>query len=103
MYVSSPPISSIFSLETVPYKMIATASFKIPSPKRTAFKTGNFSAFISEFAATVSVAHRTLLKIKISVMVRTLKILLMSTKYPASSKNPITVPTIPRKLMIPKF
>jgi hypothetical protein len=83
--------------------MMATASLRIPSPKRTAFRTGNFSAFIKELAATVSVAHKTLLRTKTSVSVSTSKILLIKTKYPASSRKPITVPMMPRKLIIPKF
>jgi hypothetical protein len=87
----------------VPKSIIATASFKIPSPNRTAFKTGNFSAFINALAATVSVAHKTLLRINISVRVSTSKILLISMMYPEINKNPMTVPTIPKKLIIPKF
>lgn len=45
----------------VPNKIMATASFMIPSPKRTAFRTGNFYGFIRDIAATVSVAHSTAL------------------------------------------
>jgi len=48
-------------LDIVPNKIIATASLMIPSPKRTAFKTGNFYGLIRDIAATVSVAHRTAL------------------------------------------
>ena len=40
---------------------MATASFMIPSPKRTAFKTGNFYGLIRDMAATVSVAQSTAL------------------------------------------
>ena len=41
--------------------MIATASFMMPSPNSTAFKTGKSSYLTRDNAATVSVAHRTLL------------------------------------------
>lgn len=54
-------------------------------------------------AATVSVAHRTLPSISISVSVRAWKKLLIRIRYSARSMNPITVPTMPRKLIIPKF
>jgi len=103
LYVNSPPVSSSFSFETVPNKIIATASLRIPYPNSTAFNTGNFYAFIKEFAATVSVAQRTLLKINISVKLRALKILFKNIRYPAIKRNPITVPMIPKKLIIPKF
>jgi hypothetical protein len=43
-------------------RIIATASLIIPSPNNTAFKTGKVYCFIKERAATVSVAHNTLLK-----------------------------------------
>ncbi len=90
-------------METVPKRIIATASLRIPSPKRTAFKTGNFSAFIREFAATVSVAQSTLLSINTSVRLNISKKLLRNTRYPASNTKLIAVPNIPKKLMIPKF
>lgn len=70
LYVISPPASANCRLDIVPKRIIATASFRIPSPKRTALSTGNFSTLIKELAATVSVAHRTLLRTKISESVR---------------------------------
>lgn len=79
-YVNYPPISSNFSFETVPNNMMATASFKMPYPNRTALRTGNFSALMSEFAATVSVAQSTLLRINTYVMVNTSKILLITIR-----------------------
>jgi hypothetical protein len=84
--------------------MMATASFIIPSPKRTAFKTGYFYGFISDIAATVSVAHRTLLNINTYFRVKVLKITL-STKLRKidNNTNPIIVPITPKKLIIPKF
>lgn len=59
------PESKNFSFDIIPKSIIATASFKIPSPKRTEFSTGNFYALINEIAVIVSVADRMLLNIKI--------------------------------------
>lgn len=73
------PVSESFNSETVLNKIIATASFIIPSPKRTALRTGYLSGYarndltlMSAIAATVSVAQRTLLIIIISVKLKTL-------------------------------
>jgi len=83
---------------------MATASLIIPSPKRTAFKTGNLSGLIRDIAATVSVAQRTLLNNKTYLRVNVLKITL-STKLKNIDRlaNPIIVPITPKKLIIPKF
>jgi uncharacterized membrane protein YciS (DUF1049 family) len=76
----------------------------IPYPNSTAFKTGNFYGLISEIAATVSVAHSTLLTIKIY-----LKVKIPKNKLSKKSKNnvkqikPIMVPKMPKKLIKPKF
>ena len=55
-------------------------------------------------AATVSVAHNTLDKMKTSVKVKELKnmllIIMMTTD---KNRNPSTVPITPKKLIIPKF
>jgi hypothetical protein len=64
-YVNYPPVSSMCNFDMVPNRMMATASLRMPSPKSTALRTGNFSTLIIEFAATVSVAHITLPKIRI--------------------------------------
>lgn len=84
--------------------MIATASFIIPSPKSTEFKTGYFSGLINDIAATVSVAQSTLLNIKTSLRVKVLNMTLSTRlKKVAKHINPIIVPITPKKLIIPKF
>ena len=85
--------------------MIATASFTIPSPNRTAFRTGNSYCLIRVNAATVSVAQRTLLSIITSGVLSSppkmkwLKKLMSEVRTMKQS----TVPMTPKKLMIPKF
>lgn len=85
--------------------MMATASFIIPSPNNTAFRTGNSYCLIRDRAATVSVAHSTLLKSMTSGVVsnplkmKWLKKLINAVR----TTKLIMVPMIPRKLMIPKF
>ncbi len=66
-YVKTPEFPS-FIFSTVLKSIIATASLIIPSPKSTAFKTGNLSGLINDMAATVSVAQRTLLNKRISLI-----------------------------------
>ena len=68
-YVKDPSSSS-FSPSTVLNKIIATASFIIPSPNRTEFKVGYFYAFMREMAATVSVAQRIAASIRTSPTVK---------------------------------
>ena len=84
--------------------MIATASLIIPSPNNTAFRTGYFSGLINDMAATVSVAQSTLPTINTYSVVRTLKIHLLSKyRMRVMPMKPIIVPTMPKKLIIPKF
>lgn len=91
--------------------MIATASFIIPSPKSTAFRTGYRSGLIAQnitlinaIAATVSVAHITLLIIITYVKVRVLKMyLLIKIMNPVIKIKPMIVPTIPKNQIIPKL
>jgi hypothetical protein len=92
-------------------KTIATASFIIPSPNKTAFSTGNLSGFnhiintlIRDIAATVSVAHKTLLNNIIYLRVNYLKIKpLMREQNKQRQIKPIIVPMTPRNVIIPKF
>ena len=89
---------------TVLKSIIATASLMIPSPKSTAFKTGNLSGFINDIAATVSVAQSTLLKRSIYLIESLLKNKWSRNfKQIAKQKKQMTVPTTPKKLIIPKF
>lgn len=105
------PSFSMFKLAIVRNKTIATASLIIPSPKRTAFNTGNLSGFnhiirtfIKDIAATVSVAHKTLLNSIISFRFSSLKMkLLISEQKRQREINPMMVPIIPRKVIMPKF
>lgn len=83
---------------------MATASLIIPSPNKTAFKTGNFYGFIRDIAATVSVAQSTALISMISVEVRTSKNqLLIRTKNVVRQRKLIIVPMIPKNATIAKF
>ena len=103
-YVKLLPDSDNFKSETVLNNIIATASLIIPYPNNTALSTGYFSGFIRDIAATVSVAHKTLLTINTSSIFKTLKTKRLS-KYIIKVRQikPIRVPTIPRNPMIPKF
>ena len=57
-----------------------------------------------DIAATVSVAHSTLLTINTSVIVNVLKMKIFNTASISDSKmKPIIVPTTPKKVIIPKF
>jgi len=59
---------------------------------------------INEIQATVSVAHNTLLTIRVYFKVKASKnISSKIDKNPAKQKNPIIVPTIPKKLIRPIF
>lgn len=91
------PSSSNFSPSTVLNKMMATASLMMPSPKRTEFKVGYFYAFISDMAATVSVAQRMAASIKTSPTVNASYIkLLMRKRTRTMQTNPKIVPMIPK-------
>lgn len=61
-----PPSGPKSKPDTVLNRIMATASLIIPSENRTAFKMGNFSAFIKLFAAIVSVAQKMADSIKTS-------------------------------------
>ena len=84
--------------------MIATASLIIPYPKSTECKIGYFYGFSNEIAATVSVAHSTLLIISVSFSVKESK-KIESNNYRTNERqiNPKIVPTIPKKLIRPRF
>lgn len=59
---------------------------------------------INDIAATVSVAHRTLLTMRTSDRVNVLKIqLLRPNKINDSIINPSIVPITPKNVIIPKF
>jgi len=63
-----------------------------------------YFTFMSDMAATVSVAHRTLLSIIISLRLSCLKNKeLISEQKRLRQMKPMMVPMIPRKLIIPKF
>ena len=83
--------------------MIATASFMIPYPNRTALRAGYFSGLIRDMAATVSVAQRTLLIIRIYFKFRVSKNRLSKKlRNIAKKMNPMIVPSTPKKLISPK-
>lgn len=85
--------------------MMATASLIMPSPNNTAFKTGNYYCLTRDNAATVSVAHRTLLKSRTSGVLRrspNMKWLKKLIRAVSIIKQ-ITVPMIPRNPIMPKF
>lgn len=105
MYTYVNPSSSSFSYDTVRNKMIATASFIMPYPKSTALRTGYLSGLIRDMAATVSVAHRTLLTISTSSVDRVPRKTHLLRQYRMMTRlvKPIRVPTMPKKLMMPKF
>ncbi len=84
--------------------MIATASLIMPSPKRIEFKMGYFYGLISEIAATVSVAQRTLLIINVYFNVRVSKNISSRTDNTSDRHtNPNIVPNTPKKLINPIF
>lgn len=65
---------------------------------------GYFYGFINDIAATVSVAHNTLLIISVSFSVSESKNISSSNDNTTDRhKNPKIVPTIPKKLIKPKF
>jgi hypothetical protein len=84
-------------------KIILTASFRIPSPNTTAFKTGYFVdcvntnfTFIYETTTTVSVAQRMLLNINTSFRVKAEKIYpFINMRKHDIQTNPISVPMMP--------
>ena len=61
-----PPSDPKSNPDTVLNKIIATASFMIPSENRTALRMGNFYALIRLLAAIVSVAQKIADSIKTS-------------------------------------
>ena len=77
----------------------------IPYPNSTAFNIGYFSGFINALAATVSVAHRILANIKISVIIKGSSLThKLKTQIKKDSRiNPIMVPIMPKNPMIAKF
>lgn len=76
----------------------------MPSPKRTECKIGYFYGLSKEMAATVSVAHKTLLIMSVYFSVKESKnIESNSSKTKERQINPKIVPTTPKKLIKPRF